>query len=96
MGLRLCLVLDWFAFFLLRPTKCNSSIASVGFHRVQLDSLSSLVHCLTQVTDWLSSSYLVLHNKKTETINKAPPELQSVRPLLLFVQLQSPGFKILM
>uniref|UniRef100_A0A3Q4NBY6 Reverse transcriptase domain-containing protein n=1 Tax=Neolamprologus brichardi TaxID=32507 RepID=A0A3Q4NBY6_NEOBR len=40
----------------------------VSFKPHQLDRLSTLVQCLTQVSDWLSSNYLVLNTNKTETI----------------------------
>uniref|UniRef100_A0A669AWP7 Reverse transcriptase domain-containing protein n=1 Tax=Oreochromis niloticus TaxID=8128 RepID=A0A669AWP7_ORENI len=49
----------------------------MSFKPHQLDRLSTLVQCLTQVSDWLSSNYLVLNTNKTETMIIAPPELHS-------------------
>uniref|UniRef100_A0A3P9C069 Reverse transcriptase domain-containing protein n=1 Tax=Maylandia zebra TaxID=106582 RepID=A0A3P9C069_9CICH len=49
----------------------------MSFKPHQLDRLSTLVQCLTQVSDCLSSNYLVLNTNKTETMIIAPPELHS-------------------
>jgi len=47
----------------------------MSFKPHQLDRLSTLVHCLTQISDWLSSNYLVLKTNKTEPMIIASPEL---------------------
>uniref|UniRef100_A0A3P9CSH2 Reverse transcriptase domain-containing protein n=1 Tax=Maylandia zebra TaxID=106582 RepID=A0A3P9CSH2_9CICH len=49
----------------------------MSFKPHQLDRLSTLVQCLTQVSDWLSNNYLVLNMNKTETMIIAPPDLYS-------------------
>lgn len=40
----------------------------MSFEPQQLDKLSTLVQCLTRMSEWLSGNYLVLNGNKTETI----------------------------
>lgn len=45
------------------------------FKANKLDRLSTLVHCLIQISNWLTISYLVLNANKADIVVIAPPEL---------------------
>uniref|UniRef100_A0A8C6LAX3 Reverse transcriptase domain-containing protein n=1 Tax=Nothobranchius furzeri TaxID=105023 RepID=A0A8C6LAX3_NOTFU len=78
-----------FAFYILPLAGIIQSFPDVSYHIYaddvqlymsfmphQLDRLATLVLCLTQISNWLSSNCLVLNANKTETLIAAPLELQ--------------------
>uniref|UniRef100_A0A8C6PYD4 Reverse transcriptase domain-containing protein n=1 Tax=Nothobranchius furzeri TaxID=105023 RepID=A0A8C6PYD4_NOTFU len=78
-----------FAFYILPLAGIIQSFPDISYHIYaddiqlymsfmphQLDRLATLVLCLTQISNWLSSNFLVLNANKTETLIAAPPELQ--------------------